>query len=100
MGPIRAEFWLKAALLAMEKAKGGSDRKSEEYHRSRETTGDRVPLPPVRTLPDGRPWYADIDCKTGKPSKTLHDLGMSKQQSSDWQRVAVAPEREFEESST
>jgi hypothetical protein len=58
-------------LKAMEKAKGGGDRKSAEYHRSGKSSGD----------PSGR--------------KTLHEFGIS-EQSSDWQKLAAIPKDEFE----
>jgi hypothetical protein len=59
-------------LKKRDKAKGGGDRKSEDYHRSEKSTGD--PSAP----------------------KTLVELGISKQQSSDWQKLAAVPKDEFE----
>jgi hypothetical protein len=49
-----------------------ADRKSAEYHRSEKSTGD----------PSGQ--------------KTLSELGISKPESSDWQKLADIPDEEFE----
>lgn len=78
-------------LKGMEKAKASpGNQYTGKVDRSENHTGPK-------TLDDGRSWYADIDCKTGKPSpKTLADLGISKQESSDWQKLAAVPRVEFE----
>lgn len=64
---LRAERKASELLRDMEKAKGGGDQKSE--HRSSPLRGDRP---------------------------TFRDLGISYQQSSDWQKVADVPEEQFE----
>jgi len=59
----------------MEKAQGGGDRKSEEYHRSHDVTGDSSENP------------------------TYSDLGIGKMQASRWQLVASVPEEKGERGS-
>jgi hypothetical protein len=68
---LRAERKAGEMLRDMEKNAGGGDRKSEEYqnHRSDNTTGD---------------------------TDTLSDIGVTKDQSSKWQRIANIPEHDFE----
>jgi hypothetical protein len=59
------------------------------------------PLKAMEKAKAGRPPNNRLQDTTdlSKP-KTFAELGISKQQSSDWQRLAAAPERQFEESST
>jgi hypothetical protein len=65
---LRAERKAGQLLKQRKKNKGGGDRRSD--HRSKGATGD---------------------------ASTLSDLGISKDQSSQWQRLAEAPEDKFEE---
>jgi len=58
--------------MNMEKAKGGGDKKSSEYHQSSQTTGD----------PSGE--------------KTLSEMGLSKDRSSKSQKLARVDVEDFE----
>jgi hypothetical protein len=64
---LRAERKAGQLLAKMDKAKGGGDRKSD--HRSHGATGDQL---------------------------TLDDIGISKKQSADWQKLGAIPQREFD----
>ncbi len=66
---LRAERRVGQLLKGMDKAKGGGDQKSAD-HRYQDDTGDR---------------------------ETLADLGLSKKQSSQWQKLADVDEEVFEQ---
>lgn len=68
---VRAERRAGQLLKDTEKAKGGGDRKSEQYHQSPAATCDPGPPP-------------------------LSELGITRDQSSTWQRLAEVPEADFE----
>lgn len=67
---LRAERRMGKMLQTMEKNKGGGDMTVAKEHRSTDVTGEET--------------------------ATLAELGVTKNQSSNWQRIATVPEQEFE----
>jgi hypothetical protein len=74
------------------------NKEAEDQARNIRLRGERKGgelLADMAMAPGGRPYQSEHSTSSEAP-QTLSDLGVSKQQSSDWQKLAAIPQAEFE----